>query len=259
MKFSINKKLKLALDRGFTVIEMMISMAIISILATTMYGTYPSTNKFVSFSTGVSDFAAQLKEIQIYGASRGGSTAKGDGVYLSNNAPYNYYLFQDKIDSSSTISGIGTSNYVWDGPSVEATTSKTFLNGIMLTDICYGYETYEEWSDPATYDPGREVLGFACGASGWKDVEIVFNRPKLDARISNNSFLGNFSQGYKTSGRGSVCLEFTQPGLATTSQQRSIVVRSTGEIRVLQTRCPTTPIYQAPTCSGDGCMGGDAI
>lgn len=258
MKFSINKKLKLALDRGFTVIEMMISMAIISILATTMYGTYPSTNKFVSFTAGVSDFAAQLKEIQIYGASRGGSAAKGDGVYLSNNAPYNYYLFQDKIDSSSTISGIGTSNYVWDGPSIEATTSKTFLNGIMLTDICYGYETYEEYPSYDVYDPGREVLGFACGASGWKDVEIVFNRPKLDARITSNTFLNDFRTKYKNP-HSNVCLEFTQPGLATTSQQRSIVVRSTGEIRVLQTRCPTTPIYQAPTCSGDGCMGGDAI
>jgi prepilin-type N-terminal cleavage/methylation domain-containing protein len=240
MKFFISR----FLAKGFTVIEMMVSMAIISIMATTLYGTYPSTNKFVSFATSVTDFASQLREIQTYGASRGGTVAKGDGIYLTTSNPYNYFLFQDKIDSSSTVSGIGISNYVWDGPTIEATTTKTFLNNVMLSDICYGYETYEEYPSTAVYDPGVEVLSFACGSAGWKDVEIVFNRPKLDARISSNNTPGSYSIMNKST-RSNVCLEFIQPGVSTSTQQRSIVIRSTGEIRVLQTRCPTTPLYDS--------------
>lgn len=224
-------------------IEMMVSMAIISIMATTLYGTYPSTNKFVSFATSVTDFASQLREIQTYGASRGGIVAKGDGIYLTTDNPYNYYLYQDQIDSSSTVSGIGTSNYFWDGPSVEATTTKTFLNNVMLSDICYGYEPYEEWpyDHPEVYDPGVEVMSFAC-YGGRKNIDIVFTRPKLDAHLISHdwTYFYNPKRGTQHS---SVCLEFIQPGVSTSTQQRSIVIRSTGEIRVLQTRCPTTPLY----------------
>lgn len=208
---------------GFSLLEMVISMSIISIMAITLYGNYPSVNKFVSYATAINDFASQIKEIQIYGASRGGDSAKGDGIYIATSTPYNYYLFNDSINSSSTTTGIGTSNLKWDGASLEPTTTKSFLNSTYITRLC--------WNSSFVYDvntgTSSESGTYNCNIS---NIMITFARPKLNANIA-------YVAGGATTTVDRMCLEMGQVGVSTSTQQRSIIVKSSGQIIVQRARC----------------------
>lgn len=205
---------------GFSLVEMVISIAIISIVATTIYGNYPAVNKFVSYATAINDFASQVKQIQIYGASRGGTTAKGDGVYMATNSPAYYYLFNDAITSSSTTTGIGTSNLLWDGTSLEPTTTSMYLNSVTLSRICADNTEY--------YGVATATPTFVCNLP---NLIIVFTRPKLNASISYISYSG------VTTTVKQACIEMSQLGVSSTTQQRSIVFDSAGEIIVKKARC----------------------
>lgn len=214
-------KFKNRLD-GFSLLEMVISMSIISIMSITLYGSYPSMNKFVSYATAINDFASQIKEIQIYGASRGGDNSKGDGIYMATGTPYNYYLFNDAINSSSTTTGIGTSNLRWDGASLEPTTTKSFLNSTYITRLCY--------NNSFTYTTGVAVESgtYTCNIP---NIMLTFSRPKLNANIAY------VPSGGATTTADRICLEMGQVGVSTSTQQRSIVVKSSGQIIVQKTRC----------------------
>lgn len=217
MKLFIKNKKKFS---GFTLVELIVSIMIISVMTFTLYGNYRAVNKFVSYSTAVSDFASQIKEVQIFGASRGGTTSKGDGIYIATSTPYSYYLFSDNINSSSSTTGIGMSNLRWDGASLEPTSTKAFLNTAYLTRICY--------NNAEDYGSTSAIPVFTCNIP---NLMLVFSRPKLNASIAY------VNSGGATTTVRQACIEMIQAGVSTTTQQRSIVIRSAGQIIVQKTKC----------------------
>jgi type II secretory pathway pseudopilin PulG len=204
--------------RAFSLIEMVVSMSIIMVMVLTLYGNYPAVKKYVSYTTAINDFSSQIKEIQIYGASRGGDTVRGDGIYIATSTPFNYFLFSDIITSSSSATGIGISNLRWDGSALEPTSTKSFLNTTRIFRICYDN----------TSVGGAETNAYTCNIS---NLMIVFSRPKLNA----NMFYVN-SSGATTSVM-QACLEFDQVGVSTSTQLRSLVIKSPGQIIIQRTKC----------------------
>ena len=113
------KNARLYFIRGFSLIEMLTTLAIVSVLSLILYYTYPQASLVLGYNLSAQELVSIIKKVQMYGSSQGGDY-KGQGIYLTSEPNYNNQAieFLDKTVDNSNVSDLGiySSNKFYDKP-----------------------------------------------------------------------------------------------------------------------------------------------
>ncbi len=188
MNYFLNRNLRL---RGFSLVELMITVAIFAVLGVFIYSSYPRLNNILGFNLSVQDVTSRLKMAQIRGASMGGDY-RGYGVYFSSDVSSNYLTtsFFDKENESMNSLGIQETNryfYIDPADKNNPVNDKIDIedilrNSTIISDLCV-----------------KSVSSLkVCGKSS---LSVSFVRPSTQANITDytEDTLGNknfFDVGY---------------------------------------------------------------
>ncbi|OHB08940.1 MAG: hypothetical protein A2W64_02850 [Candidatus Zambryskibacteria bacterium RIFCSPLOWO2_02_39_10] len=150
---------------GFTIIELMVSISIVSVIMTVVLFTYSSFNDSLALSAAGQEVASAVRQAQTYGLSvkefSVGSEqfTSGYGIYFDPvSDPTNYYIFVDingnkKYDSGGGCGVVGT----------ECVETGTLRNNVNVSSVC----------DASS-----------CPPSGARSLHVTFLRPNPDAVIN---------------------------------------------------------------------------
>jgi prepilin-type N-terminal cleavage/methylation domain-containing protein len=132
MKF-LNKNL-----HGFTLIEVIVTLAILAILMGITYSSYPRLSSVIAFNASVQEFVATFKAAQLYGSSSGGDS-RGSGIYIDTSNPEFIREFNDNvIPNNYSDTGVLLSNKYYDnnvGNDTELTKLTQIKNSVAINKI----------------------------------------------------------------------------------------------------------------------------
>lgn len=179
-----NRGLVLSKSKGFTLIELMVVFAIISVVTSVVITNQSSFNKTFILANTAYDIALALRSAESYGlGSRaiGGTVNAGYGLHFQRGTNDSFTFFADKhplislnchqiSDSSAPNAQPGNCRY--DSAQGEKINSYALGNGITISDFC-AY-TSSGWS--CAYAQGGELTS----------LDIVFARPNPEPFMSVN-------------------------------------------------------------------------
>lgn len=196
---SLSKPFHLALGKGFTLVELLVVVAIMLILTTFIlvrHSRFDSTTLLRSLSYSI---ALSIRQAQVYGTSvRGiGSVgtvvySPGFGVHLSDTEPTRYFLFGD-----------ADGNRAWQAS--ETVTTQTLGRSFTIRDFC-------------AVTAGGSTSCMSTGAIDW--MTIYFRRPNPEAIIYTSNVGATYAHAY------------IQIQSSAESGVRSVKVTSVGQISV---------------------------
>lgn len=206
--------------RGFTLVELIISLAIILMLTTILLWRYPETSVRLTLANMSHTTALLVREAQVRGSaidSLNGSIG-GYGVYLERNRPAQLFLFGDTIDSAMPMPygvPIGDGLYATSSPVDETKKTTILTRGYIVDKICVG-----------------TGFPFNCNTSNSPAVDsltISFTRPMPTPDIYIN--------GSKDTNYSAACIELRSPKGPAAGHVRSVQVFNSGIIRTTVTKC----------------------
>ncbi|MBP6860131.1 MAG: prepilin-type N-terminal cleavage/methylation domain-containing protein [Candidatus Pacebacteria bacterium] len=176
---------------GFTLIEMLVVLAIIVIVTGIAIGGHASFGRTLSLNNAAYSVALTLREAQTYGfTSRGYTGIQNTGYGVSFSSATGFSLFADTYPAvaASATPDQPPGNGRYDAgvapsgcPGAECVTNYTLNNGYSVAKFCVKPES-------ATSD-------WICNTtSTLTKMDIVFKRPESDARISGR--LGSSDSGW---------------------------------------------------------------
>lgn len=151
---------------GFTLVEAVVSIAIVSIIMSVVLFNYSTFSDNLALSSAAQEMAVTIRQAQTYGLSvkevtpGGGVFDRAYGIYFNINDQSNYYLF---VDSNG--------NKKYDNPA-ELIEKVSLRNGIKVSNVC------NETACP----PSATV----------KMMDVTFLRPNPDASIYFTDISGVF-------------------------------------------------------------------
>jgi prepilin-type N-terminal cleavage/methylation domain-containing protein len=212
--------LKYKNKRGFTLVEMIVSLSIVTVIMLTVLFNYSSFNDRLALSSAAEELAIAIRQAQTYGltvkevAAGGGRFDSAYGIYFDSRSGSNryrdYYLFADLDgDGKYTVgSGCGSG-------STECIEKVTMRNNIHVSSISVPVQV------PAVINT---QTGANCSTSNQTIGVVTFLRPNPDANISfyNSSWV--LSNG--PCAKGSIVL------VSPKGKTISIIIENTGQIYV---------------------------
>ena len=164
--------------KGFTLIELIVTMSIVTLLMTTVLFNYGTFNDNLAISSAEQEMAVAIRQAQTYGlnvketAASSGQFGYAYGIYFNPQSPTDYYLFADADNNKKYDVGSGCGS-----GSTECIEKFSLRNGVRISNIC----------DSAT-----------CYST--KNLNITFLRPVPDAVIYliNNSDGSTYSSSVNT-------------------------------------------------------------
>ena len=206
MTTKLQQKTNLRLVSGFTVVEMLVSIGIVTLIMSSVLFNYSTFGDNLSLSSAGQELAITIRQSQTYGltvkeVSLGGGkfdAAYGMNFNLSDDS--SYYLFADTINNSvyDVVSGCGS------GPTnTECIEKFNLRNGIKISRIC----------DASS-----------CSPSGSTMLNITFKRPNPDANINFTNSGGGIVVSASPTGK----IELVSPK----GKTLTITVESTGQVLV---------------------------
>ena len=94
MKYFTNKKINFY--RGFSLLEVIVTLAILGMMAGLVLFNYPKLTQTLAFRNASDQLFFGLKSAQVTGSSRGGDY-RGDGIFIDTTVSNsNFSEFQDK-------------------------------------------------------------------------------------------------------------------------------------------------------------------
>lgn len=228
-RFSINTSAK---PRGFTLVEMIVVLAIIVIITAVVLNSQNDFNRSLTITDTAYTVALSIREAQTFGLSSRtySPTATQNaayGAHFTRSSPKGYLLFADVFPGApGTISAYcpghtavagspdaKPGNCTYDASQNETAQNFTFGRGFQITNIC-GHDTSNTLRCTST--------GYLTG------IDIVFLRPNTDSVVVG-----------LTAGTGTKLLD-AQVTLTAPSGNgsRSICVTQAGEISVATSTCP---------------------
>ena len=175
--------------RGFTLIEMLVVLAIIVVISAIVFTGENNFNRSFFITNTVYDVALTLRQAQTYGLSSqayGATQNAGYGIYISNESPSTYVMFadvggSDPPDNCDTgTAGTPTAkpgNCLYDGAG-EQVQSFTLGNGFAITNFCIVPAS----GSANCYTPADDPT---------QALSMVFSRPNEDAIINTVSGSGS--------------------------------------------------------------------
>ncbi len=201
------------ITKGFTLLEMMVVLAIVSVIMAVVLFGYSAFSQNLSLSSAIQEMSVAIRQAQTYGLSVKESTvgaskfSAGYGLYFTTTDPSNYYIFTDVNNDQKYDGGANCAS------SGDCLVEKvTLRNRVTITGLCgvvFGATTL-------VCPPGANVVG----------MTVVFLRPNPEAAIrfinNDNTFYGGTFQ----------------TGKITVSSQQGrtsfITIENTGQVSVQQ-------------------------
>lgn len=173
----IRRNLALSLKKGFTLIELMVVLAIVAVVSSIVLNNQSSFNKTLVLANTAYDIALTLRSAQTYGlGSRGvGAAANvGYGVHFVRGNPDSFTFFADTAGGESCAGATpdckpGDRVYTEGDTVIQA---YKLGNGMTVSDIC-------------AYALGSWSCAYAQGG-GLSSLDIVFSRPNPDPFMSKD-------------------------------------------------------------------------
>lgn len=213
--------------RGFTLLELMVSVAIIAVLTGIVLINYPEGSMKITLSNINNKAALLIREAQVRGSAidsnnttlAAESPVGGYGVHVTLANPDRFILFADSVDALQPKPyGLLVGDGLYQTTPINELYSTTMLpSGYSVKKICVGS------SFPYTCN--------SYGSPAVSALTISFTRPSPQPAIYiNNS---------RTTSYSSACIELNSPRAPGVGHIRSISVYTSGMIRTALTKCDT--------------------
>jgi prepilin-type N-terminal cleavage/methylation domain-containing protein len=219
------------IHRGFTIIELLVVLAIIAVITTVALTGQGSFNKTLILSNTAYDIALTIRSAETYGlSSRASGTVanSGYGINFTTASPDTLTLFADAYpipgvtavchaNPDPTAPDARPGDCAFQAAQGERVTNYKLGNGITVTDFCA--QTGSAWA--CTYAHGGS-------SGGLTTLDIVFVRPDPTPFISVNGAYSSLSP-------------VTKACITVSSRQggaRYVSVASSGQISASATSCP---------------------
>ncbi len=223
--------------KGFTLIEMMVVLAIIGTLSTVVLSRYPDSAEKTRLSNMTGDLGSDIREAQLKASSVStyGQAYAGFGMQFASNSSQMYKEYADKITTNQR-NGIFLGNRLYDGVT-ENFKTVTLPEGFHIDNTCVSSTTI---SRPFSF----------CSKNGdFTDLSIEYERPNPEPWIFVNNSTSTL---YAAS-----CVELVSNKIDEASHKngysRSVLVTKTGLISTLLGRCtqvgPLTLLPTSGVCS----------
>lgn len=201
-------------NKGFTLVELLVVLAIIGAVSTVVITSQSSFNKTLILANTAYDIALTLRSAENFGmGSRaiGGTTNAGYGLHFDKGVPGSFILFADiwpSTDASCARPDCKPGDHLYSATDALVRTY-ALGNGMTISNFC---AFSSSWS---------------CVSTGaLSALDIVFSRPNPDAFINaNGSSFTTYS---------AACLTITSPQGA----HRYISVAASGQIIANAPSCP---------------------
>ncbi len=206
------KNKKTNLDRGFTLVEMLIVLAIMSVVIGITVNGQRSFDRSIILSNTTYDVALSVRQAQAYGTS--GRVASGQiitgygyGLDVQSLPTKKYVLFADTsgsgcLQSNSTITGAPDAKIgdcIYTKGSDVVVQSVDINNDVIITGVCV-------YNDSSSYCAGTSNPSLS-------QVDINFIRPSQDAVIVAKNTSGGVIGGSGSSTKfDSACLRLSSSG-----------------------------------------------
>ena len=193
-------------NKGFSLVELLVSIAIITLIISTVLYNYGGFNDRLAISAAAQEIAVAVRQAQTYGLTvkevivGGGGFSSAYGVYFDfNSDPTNYYIFADTNSNGKYDVGSGCSS-----GSTECIEKFILRNGVTITNVC----------NESACPPLASV----------KMMDVTFLRPNPDARI------------YFTNGGGQIVVGPSLTGKVVLTSKKgntvTVTIESTGQVSV---------------------------
>lgn len=217
-KNTFKNKKSPSLISGFSLIEVVVTMAIFAIMMGIAFTNYPRLSQAVAFNTASENLLEVLKSAQITGSARGGDY-RGDGVYFKLSDPFDYLQFLDyavtvdSLTANKKSDKIYTNNILPTPTDLDQLVSKSKIqNNVKLMRLC----TKTSSSPQDCIKP---------------ELSISFTRPYLAANISDHTQTLGLYNFYEKAG-----IELFINGSAG-QDRKCIVVYQYGQMEIKQGEC----------------------
>ncbi|MFZ1988054.1 MAG: prepilin-type N-terminal cleavage/methylation domain-containing protein [Minisyncoccia bacterium] len=212
-------------SRGYTLIEMLIVLAIIIIIAAIAIGGQSNFNRTLSLNNAAFDIALSIRQAQSFGLSSrsaSGVSNAGYGLHFNRTEESSYIFFADTKPSASSDATPdtkpGNGIYYTGGTATSMDTlvaTYTLNNGFTISGFC-------------AYDASANVWDCTSDTDPLRFLDIVFTRPNSDVRVHGRT---NSGTGYLSYVKA--CITVAGP----TGETRSVSVSDTGQVSTVST-CP---------------------
>lgn len=220
------------IERGFSLIELLVVLGIIGVITVTVITSQNSFNKSITLVNTAYDIALTLRSAQTYGLgsrAAGGVVNTPYGLHFDTSNNKSFILFADTSPGGGNVTGancaatdVGTPNcqpgdYVYTS-GVDAAPIQTYAigNGLYIQDFC-------------AYALGA----WTCKSGGsLTSLDIAFGRPDPDPNISKN---GSYAAPPNQATQACIVLAASN---APSGPYRYIKVVQSGEITASGTVCP---------------------
>lgn len=205
--------------RGFTLIELTISIGIMILLTGVLLADYPESAIRISLINSVHKVALLVREAQVRGSAidSANTSLGGYGIYLRLDTPDQVTLFGDSVSGvggTTSAYGLPVGNGLYEtAPVNELKSTVTLPRNYVISKLCIG-----------------QAHPFVCNsAASLTSLTISFIRPNPQPSIYVNAS--------KDISFSAACIELRSPKAPLSGHVRSVEVYSSGMIRTTALGC----------------------
>ena len=216
-------------ESGFTLIDVMVTMALFALITSILLANYPDSATKVELANAVSDIQGIARDSQLKagGIETAGDTAAGYGLYFDAASTTRFVQFKDlQIGSSTDLSGRVIGDSIFNA-ATEVSKIVTIPSGFYLRNICVGDGTARPFAT-SSCSRTQPTLG---------TVTVSYARLMTQPIIYiNNATSTHYA---------AVCVEFASVNSIAAGKVRNMIISQSGFSTTALGACDEEPINLA--------------